>query len=151
MRSVLLAKLLTVKGAAVAAATVAASGAAVAAATVLPPSSPSGRPAAQPNVAAPAAADAEKGSPSPSLAGLCQAVEAMPSQARVKALESAAFQALIAAAGGNDEVTQFCATLTPGVPQKADPAASHPARPSVPANPPTASRPGAHPSTPGRP
>jgi hypothetical protein len=51
------------------------------------------------------------GSPSPSLVGLCHAVDAGNKDDHGKALENPAFTALITAAGGKDKVDAFCATL----------------------------------------
>jgi hypothetical protein len=147
MRSMLLAKLLTVKGAAVAAVAVAAGSAAIAA-TVIPssPGTPAGKPSAASH--APQEERGVAGSPSPSLHGLCQAVESMPEHARGKALESAAFRALVTAAGGEDEVAAFCAGVErPGGPKEPKPEATRDPHPA----PPTASRPGSHPSVPPRP
>lgn len=49
-----------------------------------------------------------KGTPSPSMVGLCRAYAAKPVGARGKALESPAFTALVTAAGGKQNVAAFC-------------------------------------------
>lgn len=49
--------------------------------------------------------------PSPSMAGLCNAYEAHKSDNPGKALDSPAFTALIAAAGGKDNVDDYCDTI----------------------------------------
>jgi hypothetical protein len=72
------------------------------------------------------------GHPSPSLVGLCHAYTAGVAQSPGKALDSPAFDALISAAGGRDQVSAYCAKVLA----------------SVPGNAPTAN-PGRHP--PGRP
>lgn len=60
------------------------------------------------------------GGPRPSLPGLCRAYAAKDGAERGKALESPAFTALITAAGGRDEVAEFCAGLdAPGL-ERAD-------------------------------
>ncbi|HEX6360824.1 hypothetical protein [Actinophytocola sp.] len=70
-----------------------------------PPSvTPTGRPS---DVGKPA----DAGTPSPSMAGLCQAYESQVRENPGKALESAAFTALVDAAGGADKVPQYCDTL----------------------------------------
>lgn len=109
-----LAKMLTVKAAAVAAVAVG-GGVALAATTgVLPNplSTSSGKPSAS-HSARPSHSPGAKGSPSPSLEGLCKAYAAKPDGERGKALESPAFQALITAAGGQDKVADFCMKLLP--------------------------------------
>jgi len=53
----------------------------------------------------------DKGSPSPSLVGLCRAYFAGNKAERGKALENPAFSALIDAAGGTDNVETFCDTF----------------------------------------
>jgi hypothetical protein len=62
--------------------------------------------------------DSGKPSPSPSLAGLCNAFTAGNGKDQGKALENPAFGALIAAAGGKDKVPAYCADLAgkPGKP-----------------------------------
>jgi len=105
-----LAKTLTVKAAAIAAVVVG-GGVAVAAGTGALPN-PLGKPAAS-HSAKPDHANSAKGSPSPSLEGLCKAYAAKPDGERGKALESSAFQALITAAGGLDKVADYCTTLLP--------------------------------------
>ncbi len=49
--------------------------------------------------------------PSPSMAGLCQAYEAHKTDNPGKALDSPAFTALITAAGGQDNVDDYCDTI----------------------------------------
>lgn len=128
-----LAKVLTVK-AAIVVAVVGASGVALAASTdSLPwagtPADPPATSRAQAPATPPAAtqtgqpSDAGKPSetgkpadagatPDPSMVGLCQAYEAQVGEDPGKALDSAAFQALIDKAGGRDEVPAYCDTVT---------------------------------------
>lgn len=113
MLKIALAKVLTVKAAAVAAA-VLGGGVALAATGVLP--NPLGAPAGKPSAShspKPDHSNAAKGQPSPSLEGLCKAYAAKPEGERGKALESPAFQALITEAGGLDKVGEFCTALLP--------------------------------------
>ncbi|MGW3960920.1 hypothetical protein ACWED2_13965 [Amycolatopsis sp. NPDC005003] len=167
------AKLLTVKVAAAAAAVFTVGGVAAAAATGALPfqagDAPSPAPAASSHAQAPTGTTAEatathgpdgtrpadQPSPSPSLAGLCQAYSAGDKAEHGKALESPAFTALITAAGDKTKVDAYCDTLT-----KAE--ATKPAHPTgAPADPgnsengkdhPTAAHPtgppGTHPSGP---
>lgn len=51
------------------------------------------------------------GTPSPSMVGLCKAYTAHPMDSRGKALESAAFTALVTAAGGGAKVGGYCTTV----------------------------------------
>lgn len=133
MLKALLAKLITAKIAAVAAAlTVVAGGVVAAAATGYLPSPLGGdstvapvRSSAPTSSARPSSADAgdrdnhdapgSSGSPSPypSLTGLCDAYTAGAGSEHGKALDSPAFGALITAAGGKDKVDGYCATLLP--------------------------------------
>jgi|GEM_PF-2672605 len=121
MLKIALAKLLTVKAAAVAAA--GAGGIALAAGTgVLPvelpdtantPTVVNEAPAAPSE--APSAADKPDqagGNPDPSMVGLCQAYSAAASDNPGKALESPAFTALLAAAGSAEQVDGFCQQQT---------------------------------------
>jgi len=55
--------------------------------------------------------DGAKGSPSPSLVGLCRAINAGNKDEHGKALENPAFSALVTAAGGKDKVDRFCAAV----------------------------------------
>jgi hypothetical protein len=108
-----LAKVLTLKAAAVLAA-VSAGGVALAASTGALPNpldhSPSGTPASAHATANPGPANAH-GTPSPSLVGLCHAFVAGAGADHGKALESPAFTVLITTAGGKDKVDAYCAAL----------------------------------------
>jgi len=84
------------------------------------------------------------GSPSPSLVGLCHAVDAGNKDDHGKALENPAFTALITAAGGKEKVDAFCATLLASASAAPKEHPSHPAnnsgdhgtgKPSAPAHP----------------
>jgi hypothetical protein len=88
--------------------------------------------------------DDANGSPSPSLVGLCHAVNAGNKDDHGKALENPAFAALITAAGGKDKVDLFCATLLTSASAAPKEHPSHPAgntgdhgtgKPSAPAQP----------------
>lgn len=148
MLKIALAKLLTVKAAAVAALAVGGGGVALAASTgVLPNplSAASGTPTSAHASGQPTHSAGPHGSPSPSLEGLCKAYSAMPSDKSGKALESPAFQALITAAGGQDKVTDFCKTLLPSAkptrPGGGAPSAKPSAPPAGASTAPSASRP----------
>lgn len=121
-----LAKLLTIKAAAIA--TIAVSGGVALAATTgalpNPFGAAPGKPAASQS-AKPQHSNAPKGSPAPNLDGLCKAYAAKPDGERGKALESPAFQALIGAAGGQENVADFCATRLPS-PKPSKPATGKP-------------------------
>jgi hypothetical protein len=113
-----LAKVLTLKAAAVLAG-VSVGGVALAASTGAMPNpldhnpfgaSTSARPTDKPS-ARPAGADA---SPSPSLVGLCHAYLAGAGDNHGKALENPAFTVLITTAGGKDKVDVYCAALLSG-------------------------------------
>lgn len=123
-----LAKALTVKAAIVVAA-LGASGVALAAGTGALPTPWSGNPshppassrAADPSTSSDHStgrpSDAGKptdasGTPSPSMTGLCNAYAAKDGEERGKALDSPAFEALITAAGGRDNVSDYCDDLT---------------------------------------
>jgi hypothetical protein len=109
IKSTLVAKLLTLKAAAVALAAVSAGGVALAASTgVLP--NPLNQAPENPghSVSAPAHSNA---TPSPSLVGLCTAYLAGAGKDHGKALENPAFGALITAAGGAENVDSYCADL----------------------------------------
>jgi hypothetical protein len=67
------------------------------------------------------------GSPSPSLVGLCHAVDAGNKDDHGKALENPAFTALITAAGGKEKVDAFCATLLASASAAPKEHPSHPA------------------------
>lgn len=112
-------KLLTLKAAAVAAVVVGTGGVALAASTGAIPnplnnhpapaaSASTGHPGGRPN-----ASDQPGGqaSPSASLVGLCHAYTAGAGSEHGKALDSPAFQALLSAAGGKDNVDTFCTRL----------------------------------------
>lgn len=111
-------KLLVAK-AVLAAVGVAGGGVALAAATGHMPSNLTGTPAAASSAASSIAMPSANGkpathpvsSPSPSLRGLCQAYTAHVGSSPGKALDSPAFSALIAAAGGKDKVAAFCASM----------------------------------------
>ena len=112
------AKLLTLKAAAILAA-VSAGGVALAATTGVLPNPLSEDPPA-PAHSTPAPGHPGAGTPSPSLQGLCTAYLAGAGSDHGKALESPAFQALITAAGGAQSVDSFCATVTPSGGASAD-------------------------------
>jgi hypothetical protein len=138
-----LAKMLTVKVAAVVGTAAAASGVAVAAGTGAIPNPFSGKPSA--SHSAQPGDNGAKGSPSPSLVGLCHAFSAGNKDEHGKALESPAFQALIDAAGGKDKVEGFCENLAkspagnrPSEAGKPSTRASTPAPAHKPTVPPTA-------------
>lgn len=116
-----LAKLLTLKVGAAALAVTASGGVALAAANGALPN-PMAAPSAKPSAHAtgkPAdagekakvAPSAGKGSPSPSLVGLCRAYRAGAGDNPGKALENPAFTVLIDTAGGKDNVAAYCDTL----------------------------------------
>lgn len=117
-----LAKLLTLKVAGAALAATTAGGVALAATGNLPGVSGTDRkPAAHASAQPSDQADGErgKGSPSPSLVGLCHAFQAGAGDNPGKALENPAFRALISAAGGEDKVADFCEdTLASAAPDK---------------------------------
>lgn len=72
-----------------------------------------------------------KGSPSPSLVGLCHAYTAGVATSNGKALENPAFTALITAAGGKAEVAGYCAkVLASARPSQAASGADHASKPS---------------------
>jgi hypothetical protein len=120
-----LAKLLTVKVAAAAMAVTAAGGGLALAATngALPSGADNthsqasahvtARPSAAAHANAAAGADADHGSaaPSPSLVGLCRAYAAGVQDNPGKALDNPAFGALITAADGKDNVSDYCTDL----------------------------------------
>lgn len=77
--------------------------------------------------------------------GLCRAYAAGQKSEHGDALSSPAFAALVAAAGGPDAVTDFCASLAPAPGHATHPAKpSHPAAPTHPAHP-------THPASPTHP
>ncbi len=131
-----LAKLLTVKVAAVAIGFTALGGVALASGTGAPDQLAEKAPKAHPTAAsasgtrsdgagerkgpkATAAPKAKKnkdaqpahGTPSPSMVGLCKAYSAKPAGQRGKALQSPAFTALTAAAGGQQKVVAYCTAV----------------------------------------
>ena len=136
-----LAKVLTVKAAAVLAA-VSAGGVALAATTGALPSpfdhTPAGAPTSAHATAKPTAGPAgANATPSPSLIGLCQAYLAGAGADHGKALDNPAFTALITAAGGRDKVDAYCASLPtsaagnatnshPSAPPATHPTVTHP-------------------------
>jgi len=135
MLKIALAKLLSAKAAAVVAAT-GASGVALAAGTGVLPNPLVELPAAPPASHAPATTPAPEPShpatgrpaatPSASLVGLCRAYTAEVGANPGRALDNPAFTVLVTAAGGAEQVAEFCATLsaTDGSPSRrgADPA-----------------------------
>ena len=109
IKSAVVAKLLTLKAAAVAVAAVSAGGVALAASTgVLP--NPLNQTPENPGHSVNAPADSN-GTPSPSLVGLCTAYLAGAGEDHGKALENPAFGALITAAGGTENVDSYCDDL----------------------------------------
>lgn len=131
MIKIALAKLLTLKVAAVATTAVAAGGVAVAAATGAMPNPFGAKPSA--STSAKPGDNHHKGSPSPSLVGLCNAYSNGNKQDKGKALENPAFTALIDAAGGKDKVEAFCADIAKSGPGNRPSDAGRPsAKPSNP-------------------
>ena len=129
MMKTALAKLLTIKAAAVVAAT-AVGGVAFAASTGNLPESFGG--GAKPGAhASPSPHERGNASPSPSLVGLCRAYHAGAGDNPGKALENPAFGALIDAAGGKDKVTAYCTALLAKQGKKAAGPSHSPGRPSV--------------------
>jgi hypothetical protein len=131
------AKLLTVKAAAIAAVAVTAAGGAALAATGNMPNPVAGlgsAPAEAAPTALPTPASAGnhgEADPSPSLEGLCEAYLAGATDNEGVALETPAFQALVAAAGSEDGVEEYCAVLVPdAVPEQAQPGAGPTERPT---------------------
>jgi hypothetical protein len=119
-----LAKLATLKAAAILAAT-SAGGVALAATTgVLPNPLTEDPPASH---STPDGDHPGQGTPSPSLNGLCTAFLAGAGAEHGKALDSPAFTALITAAGGEDAVESFCVTLVATAPGHAS--TDHPTGP----------------------
>jgi len=78
----------------------------------------------------PGAEDGAHGSPSPSLFGLCHAFSAGNKADHGKALESPAFQALINAAGGKDNVEGFCENVLKTKPESGEAGEPGDGRPS---------------------
>jgi hypothetical protein len=106
-KSAVVAKLLTLKAAAVAVAAVSAGGVALAASTNVLPNPFTDNPGH--STPAPSHSNGPDATPSPSLIGLCTAYLAGAGADHGKALESPAFSALITAAGGKDNVDAYCA------------------------------------------
>jgi hypothetical protein len=106
-KSAVVAKLLTLKAAAVAVAAVSAGGVALAASTNVLPNPFTNNPGH--STPAPSHGSGPDATPSPSLIGLCTAYLAGAGSDHGKALESPAFTALITAAGGKDQVDAYCA------------------------------------------
>lgn len=130
--SVALAKLLTLKVAAVAVvATATVGGAALAATGVLPTPFGTGGPGSNHPTGKPGDSDGHSpASPSPSLVGLCRAFTAGATDNKGHAIDNPAFGALVSAAGGVDKVAGFCETLL--ATQGADTPSGHPTgRPTV--------------------
>lgn len=122
-------KLLTLKVAMGAATAVAAGGVALAASNGTLPNPMAEQAAPQASAGADNADDhGKRGTPSPSLIGLCKAYGAkVGSNDKGKALESSAFQALVTAAGGKDKVTSYCEDLLASAkPKGAHAPADHP-------------------------
>lgn len=145
LKTAVVAKLLTLKAAAVAVAVVSIGGVALAASTdVLPnPFGPE-----RPSHPTPASSHSNgpDASPSPSLEGLCTAYLAGAGEASEHVLENPAFSALVQAAGGTDSVVSFCAELgitrttgpdgdTPGGHPSGLPTPSHPSGQPTPSHP----------------
>jgi hypothetical protein len=139
-----IAKLLTLKIAMGTATAMAAGGIALAASNGTLPNPLAEQAAPQASAAAENADDShgKAGSPSPSLIGLCKAYGAkVGANEKGKALDSAAFQALITAAGGKDKVTSYCEDLLASAkPERGQAPTDHPTgapteRPSKPAAP----------------
>jgi len=132
MLKIALAKLLTVKAAAIATVAVGGGVAVAATAGALPnpfdaaPSNASASHSAKPD-----RTTGPHGPPSPSLAGLCKAYAAKPDGERGKALESPAFRALISAAGGPEKVTDYCIALLPSAKPMAKPSTPAGGKPST--------------------
>lgn len=119
-----LAKLATVKAAAIVAAA-SAGGVALAATTgVLPDPLTQDPPASH---STPGGDHAGQGTPSPSLNGLCTAFLAGAGADRGKALDNPAFTTLIRAAGNEDGVESYCVTLVASAPANAS--TDHPTGP----------------------
>jgi hypothetical protein len=120
IKTALVAKLLTVKAAAVAIAAVSAGGVALAASTGVLPNPLNQVPDnAGISVPAPAQKDSEGLDASPSLIGLCTAYVVGDAAANEEALTNPAFSALVDAAGGVENIESYCAGLgvtesTPG-------------------------------------
>ncbi len=128
IKSAVIAKLLTLKAAAVAVAAVSAGGVALAASTgVLPnPLAPQNPGHSAPG---PDHTNGSNATPSPSLEGLCTAYLAGAGADHGKALENPAFTALVTAAGGADGVDAFCEGLgvtAPGSDRGEGAASDHP-------------------------
>jgi hypothetical protein len=141
MISTTVAKILTAKAAAVAAATVL-SGVAVAAGTGHLPTQHQDGATARDTHASQAAEPAESthptgkpssagssgdhsATPSPSMVGLCRAFTAGAGSNPGKALENPAFTALITAAGGKDKVTTFCTAVLADAAHQAESSTTH--------------------------
>ena len=142
MRRTALARLLTVKMAALIG-ILTAGGYALAAGAGIAPNPLDEKPGAAPTTMhttgrpAPRPASSHPGSPanpSPSMVGLCRAYQNLAEKDRGKALESPAFTALVTTAGGRDKVDEYCAGVL------ASAAPNEPAHPTGP--------PSAHPTEP---
>jgi hypothetical protein len=134
-----LAKILTVKVAVVAAAAAGATGVVLASTSgVLTPGDgpadhgPAGKPAVHSSAHAPSGTPRDGGgegkgdagtsgeAPSPSMAGLCNAYAARKADNPGKALDNPAFTALITAAGGEENVDEYCETVESDSPGQSD-------------------------------
>jgi hypothetical protein len=85
-----------------------------------------------------------KGTPSPSMVGLCRAYDNHPADKRGKALESPAFGALIKAAGGTDDVVGYCKVVLAA--KDGDTPDAHPTAKPRPKDAGTSTRPGDKPA-----
>lgn len=113
-----------------------------------PSATPTGRPS---DAGKPADAGA---TPDPSVTGLCAAYTAQVGENPGKALESPAFEALVTAAGGKDNVPAYCDTLTRSTGKPSDlPTPTEPGNGKAPATRPSPTSPDrpASPSTPVHP
>ena len=120
-----LARALTLKVGLALGAAVATGGVALAASTGTLPNPFGGKPSHGPEVD-----NGGNGNPSPSLFGLCDAYSAGNKADHGKALESPAFQALINAAGGKDNVEGFCENVLKTKPESGEAGEPGDGRPS---------------------
>jgi hypothetical protein len=121
MFKIMLAKLLTAKIAIGAAAAVAAGGVALAATTGTLPLDDNAGPQASASADAAENAQDRSSTASPNLVGLCRAYTNDAGDNPGKALDSPAFKALITAAGGKDNVADYCEDLLANPPRGAAP------------------------------
>ncbi|MGC5020569.1 hypothetical protein [Micromonospora sp. DT47] len=101
----------------------------LASASATPSAHATGAPADKGKKAGESAAPGAKGTPSPSLVGLCRAYTAKVGDNPGKALENPAFTVLITTAGGIDKVAAYCDTLLAA--EKGKPSTRPSTRPSV--------------------